>query len=67
MNSTTYEFRKWNEDGTNVDLEFTVDEDIMNCYCFHDFCKRFALAVGQLPSTVEKVFGETQYNEMFDI
>jgi len=67
MSSTTYEFREWNEDDINIDLEFTVDDNTMNCYRFHDFCKRFAIAVGYMPSTVEKVFGETQYEEMFDI
>ena len=64
MSSTTYEFREWSEDGTNIDLEFTEDDDIMNCYRFHDLCKRFAIAIGYMPSTVERVFGETQYDEM---
>ena len=66
METTTYEFREWNEDGTNIDLEFTVDEDNINCYNFHDYCKRFAAAIGYMPSTIEKVFGPTQYNEMFN-
>ena len=67
MDTTTYEFREWHEDGTNISLEFTVDDDEMNCYKFHDFCKRFAAAIGYLPSTIEKCFGETNYEEMFDI
>lgn len=65
--NVTYEFREWNEDGRAVDLEFTVDDDEMNCWRFQEMCKKFAIAVGYHPETVEKCFGETNYEEMFDI
>lgn len=64
MEEIRYSFSEWRPDDTNISLDFTEDDNKMNCYRFHDFCKRFALAVGYMPSTVEKVFGETQYDEM---
>lgn len=59
----TYEFREYNPNGFNVDLEFTESYETMNCARFHDFCKRFAIAVGYMPSTVENIFGETRYEQ----
>ena len=66
MAEVRYSFSEWDADNTNISLDFTWDEDTMNCARFHDFCKRFAYAVGYMPSTVERCFGETQYEEMFD-
>lgn len=61
----TYEFRVYNSDDTTIELEFVEEEDAMNCARFHDFCKRFAYACGYMPSTIQKFFGPTQYDEMF--
>jgi len=64
MKEVRYSFSEWQSDGTNISLDFTWDEDDMNCFRFHDFCKRFAIAIGYTPSSVEKAFGVTQYEEM---
>ena len=66
MNTAAIEFREYHSDDTNVELTFAVDENEMNCAKFHDFCKRFAIAAGYMPSTVEKFFGKTRYDEMLD-
>lgn len=67
MKTESYEFRQWCPDGTDVNLTFDEDESLMNCYRFHDFCKRAAIAFGYMPETVEKVFGETDYEKAFNI
>lgn len=67
MNKVNYEFREWHDDDCVIELNFTENEDEMNCARFHDFCKKFAIAIGYMPNTVEKFFGETRYEEMFNI
>ncbi len=64
MENTTYEFQQYCPDGTSVELIFQENEDTDNCYRFHDFCKRAAIAFGYLSETVERVFGETNCEEM---
>lgn len=66
MNAAIIEFREYRSDDTNVELTFTVNEDEMNCAKFHNFCKQFAITAGYMPSTVEKFFGETKYDEILD-
>ena len=65
MDKMTLEFRQYNSDDTTVELSFIENEDEMNCAKFHDLCKRFAYACGYMPSTIEKFFGSSQYEEMF--
>lgn len=62
MSKITYDFHEYRDDGTLVELEFVEDDDIMDCNRFHDFCKRFAIAIGYSSNTVERVFGETKDN-----
>ena len=65
MKEVTYSFSEWQEEyGKHISLDFVEDDDKMNCYRFHDLCKRFAIAIGYTPNVVEKIFGETQYEEM---
>ena len=61
MSITTIEFREYHSDETTVELNFNVNDDEMDCARFHDYCKRFAIAAGYMPTTVEKYFGETHY------
>jgi len=61
---SNYEFRVYYDDDTSIELSFTENEEEMNCYRLHDLCKRFARACGYMPSTIEKVFGPTNYEEM---
>lgn len=67
MEEIRYSFSEYRADDTNVSFDFTENEDEMNCARFHDYCKRFAIAIGYLPETVEKYFGETCYEDMIDI
>ena len=64
MEEIRYSFSEWQKDGRNISLDFTEDDARMNCYLFHDLCKRFAVAIGYPSDLVEKVFGKTQYEEM---
>ena len=60
-NEVRIEFTQWNPDDTRVELSFTENNDEMDVYHFHDFCKRFAAAVGYTDVSIEKAFGETKY------
>ena len=42
-----------------AELIFPITFTGMNISEFHDKCKRFALALGYHPNTIEKYFGET--------
>ena len=61
-----YEFRWYDTDENTVVFEIDIDEDNMNCYRLHDYCKRFAVACGYMPETVEKIFGKTDYDAILD-
>ena len=56
MENTTYEFQQYYSDGTSVELIFQENEDIDNCYRFHDLCKRAAVTFGYSPEAVKEVF-----------
>lgn len=58
---TSIEFTQWNPDGTRVELSFHENEDDMDVYHFHDFCRRFAAAVGYLESSINDAFGQVKY------
>ena len=62
MKKIIYEFREYRDDDTSIELEFVEDDDIMDCNRLHDFCKRFAIAIGYNLNTVERIFGETKDN-----
>ena len=57
MSNDTYNFEFYpaDEDMTTVRLSF--DKNDLNCAEFHKMCKRFAIALGYNPNTVEKYFG----------
>ena len=64
-NEINIDFVQLNPDDSRIELNFTENDDEMNCAKFHDFCKRFAYACGYMPSTIEKFFGSTRYEEMY--
>ena len=47
--------------GHSVKMVFDVEPDA-SINVLHDLCKRFMLAIGYGESTVEEVFGETDYD-----
>lgn len=59
--NNTIEFRLYNSDETTVELTFNEDAGDITCARFHDLCKRFAYAVGYMPSNIEELFGHTHY------
>lgn len=61
MENIVIEFREYNPDETTVELTFNEDADGITCARFHDLCKRFAYAVGYMPSNIEEIFGRTRY------
>lgn len=55
---TTLEFRFWDNDGKSTDLEINADA-IVTCAELHDYCKRFATAMGYDHELIENTFGPT--------
>lgn len=58
-NEIRIDFSQWEPDESCVELSFVENDDNMDIFRFHDYCKRFAAAVGYTNSSIEKVFGET--------
>lgn len=44
---------------TTTSVSFEIDEDEYNLWKLHDFCKRFAAALGFAEKNIEDAFGET--------
>lgn len=61
MDITHIEFHAYNPDEKNVSVEFDTDYNELNCWKFHDLCKRFAYAFGYATESIEKIFGSTNY------
>lgn len=55
-------FTQYNPDDEIIELDFNYPDEAMTMATFHDYCKRFALAVGYSEKLVEKYFGPTQYD-----
>lgn len=57
-----FKFQQLYSDGSSTEVIFKEHDDI-NIYVFHDLCKRAAVAFGYLPVSVERGFGETNFDE----
>ena len=62
MNNTCIEFRITYPNDENVDLTFYENDEHMTCTRLHDFCKRFAYAMGYMPENIEDIFGPTKFS-----
>ena len=61
MKEDTYNFEYWpgtkkNSCVAQVRLSFDTDS-ALHCADFHSMCRKFAIAVGYTPQTVDEIFG----------
>jgi hypothetical protein len=66
VKKNTYNFEFYpdeeNEHESSIRLSFELPPDA-HCSLIHSMCKRFAIALGYAPQTVEEVFGDDRFEE----